>query len=232
MGLIGLTEAQEKKRMELFTRSINGPALTSNMEKELSDLTHKKVNPELSQTCKTYLHEWYANDNEEIFSKYFEKGVMMEYDAINFMSDVLNLGIAEKNLVRLDDEYFTGECDVDCPQLDAVIDIKCPWGNKTLHDSIHELDADYEWQGRGYMHLWKRKNFILFYALMDTPEDANFGKEVSFSHLTDDKRWVAYQIKHDQSKIDAIIERVKLCRIYLEWYDKFVKSKLGKITIL
>jgi len=80
MGRVGLTDTQEAKLIELQTRT---KALTLNMEKELLDLLNKKANPELPTTCKTYLKEWYANDQEEIHSKYFDKGNMVEPELID-----------------------------------------------------------------------------------------------------------------------------------------------------
>ena len=137
--------------------------------------------------------------------------------------------MAFKNEESKEDEYFTGTADVVLH--DSVIDLKCPWNVKTLQSNIFDMDSDYEWQGRGYMHLYGKEKFILFYALMDTPEDLNYGNEISYSHLPLNERWLAYQVNHDQSIIGSIIERVKQCRDYLEQYDKLVKSKLGIITI-
>lgn len=190
---------------------------------------NSKIKGELSQTCKSYLHTWYANDNEIIQSKYFDKGNIMENEAIDLMANVLNYGLAFKNEESKENEYFTGTADVVLH--DIIIDLKCPWNKKTLHSNVFDIDSDYEWQGRGYMHLYKKEKFILFYALMDTPEDLNYGNEISYTHIPLNERWLAYQVNHDENIINLIIERVKQCRQYLEQYDKIVKSKLGKITI-
>ena len=183
---------------------------------------------ELSQTCKTYLHEWYANDNEPIHSKYFDKGNSCENDVIDMMSNVLGLGIAEKNVVSMEDDFFTGTCDVEL--IDAIVDTKAPWNNKSFLDSITEMDSDYEFQGRGYMRLYNKPNFILFYGLVDTPEHVNYGNEVSFEHLPLNERWIAFSIKRDLAIEMAIVQRVIECREYLEKYDVYVKSKIGKIN--
>lgn len=193
-------------------------------------MSNAKKEGELSVTCKTYLKEWYANDREEVESKYINKGNWVENDLIDFMADVLGFGMAEKNIESKEDDYFTGTCDVVMPN--CIIDVKAPWSAKTLHDQSFEIDSDYEWQGLGYMHLYKKDEFILFYGLMDTPEEVNYGKEVIYSTLPVKERWAAFKRKQDAVKIEQIQARVIQCRTWLDQYDKDVKSKLGTIQIL
>lgn len=193
-------------------------------------MSRSKKAGELSKTCKTFLHTWYAGDDESVSTKYTNKGEMVEDDLIDFCAVQLGLGIAEKNRQVRSDEYFVGTCDIEQP--DEIIDVKASWSVKTLHQAVTDgLDKDYEWQGRGYMHLWGKPRFRLFYGLLDTPPEINYGNEVTYSHIPESERWVAYQVLHDQSRIDEVIERVKQCRIYLEGYDAIIKSKLGRVLI-
>jgi len=181
----------------------------------------------LSVTCKTFLHEWYANDREEIHSKYTDKGNWVEQELIDFMAVKLGIGMAEKNLIAKEDDYFIGTCDVD--SVEMVVDVKAAWNNKTLHDKTGGAESDHIYQGHGYMRLYDKPKYVLFYGLMDTPSDVNYDIEVTYSHLPEDERWVAYSFNRDESVIESIIERVKLCREYLTNYDKLIKSKLGKL---
>jgi hypothetical protein len=191
-------------------------------------MSNAKTKGELSQTCKTYLHEWYANDDEQVYSKYIDKGEMVEDDLIDFMASQLGYGLAEKCRQGRSDEYFTGMCDVELS--DTIVDVKASWNVKTLLAQVTDgMDKDYEWQLRGYMYLYNKTKAVLFFGLIDTPPDANFGNEVSYSHIPENERWVAYSISHDHELIEAIIERVKMCRIYLESYDAIVKSKIGRM---
>lgn len=187
-----------------------------------------KVKGELSQTCKSYLEEWFANDNEDFGSKYTRKGNEVENDLIDFMAEVLGFGMAEKNKEGRSDEFIQGECDVVMPN--CVIDVKAPWNRKTLFEKVIEpIDKDYEWQLQGYMHLYVKDEAILFYGLMNTPE-TEYSEEVIYEDMPVYERWVAYHIKRDQERINSIIERVKLCREYLVKYDLEVRSKIGKIN--
>ena len=182
----------------------------------------------LSQTAKTYLKEWYANDREQIHSKYWDKGNLMESDAIDLMANVLGYGVAEKNEVVFSNEFMIGTPDVILT--DLVLDIKCPWNKKTLYDSLEEINSDYEWQLQGYMALTDKTKACLFYALMDTPEDINYGNEIIYSDLPLKERWAGFYIQFDSDMIKRIEEKVVQCREFLKEWDAFVKSKLGKIN--
>lgn len=231
MGRVGLTDIQLARMIELDERSNGkGKPLTENMVKELITLERIHENPTLPATCTTYLHEWYANDFDEISTKYTNKGEMVENDLIDFAISQLGYGVGEKNLQSRSDEYLVGTCDVVLP--DAIMDVKAPWSRETLHKQlIAGLDKDYEWQLRGYMHLYDRTKSILFYGLMDTPPEVNYTNEVIYSDMPDNERWFAYNVTHDSSRIQEVIERVKACRIYLEGYDAVIKSKLGRVLV-
>lgn len=187
-----------------------------------------KVKSELSQTCKTYLHEWYANDNEQIHSKYMDKGNAVESDLIDFMASQLEYGIAEKCMQSASNEFMQGSCDVITH--DAIVDVKASWNKKTLHQQVLDgLDKDYELQLQGYMHLYQRTKGILFFGLMNTPE-TNWSEEVVYEDMPSDERWLAYHIYYNPEVIKAIEDRVVQCRAYLVEYDALLKSKLGKIN--
>lgn len=193
----------------------------------LGKLMSKSKKPgELSQTCITYLKEWYAGDKEELQSKYLTKGILLEDEAIQFASKVLFGDIrAFKNENIYSNEWMLGTPDVVLEN--SIIDTKCSWNHKTLLDAALELNTDYEWQLRGYMMLCEKDFATLFYYLGDTPAEANFGKRVSFKHLEEFERWVSYEFKRDLSIEQEIIERIELCRTWLQDYDQQIQSRIG-----
>lgn len=193
-------------------------------------MTNSKTKGELSKTAQTYLMEWYADEHEEISSKYITKGLMQEDNAIDFMATTLNYGIAEKNVNIYSNEWCVGTPDVIIG--DTVIDLKCAWSTKTLLDSATTLNTDYEWQLRAYMWITGCTDAILFYALMDTPAEANYGIKVIYENLPVSERWVAYKFKRDESKEELIKQKVLECREWLVNYDIEVKKKLGNIIEL
>lgn len=181
----------------------------------------------LTETCKTYLKEWYANENEEIHSKYIDKGNEVENDLIDFMAEQLGYGMASKNMEYASNEYMQGTCDV--LPIDAVIDVKASWNKKTLHNTaIDGLLKDYEMQMQGYMELYNRDKAIVFHGLMNTPA-TDYTPEIIYEDLPANERWVAFEVKRDKDFIQQVNERVVLCREWLANYDKELKSKLGKI---
>lgn len=191
-------------------------------------MSNAKVKGELSQTCKTYLHEWYSNENEEIYSKYINKGNEVESELIDFMAEQLGYGMANKNLESASNEFIQGSCDVLVN--DAVIDVKASWNKKTLQQIVIDgYDKDYEYQLQGYMHLYNKPTAYLFYGLMNTPE-TNWQSEIVYDDMPANERWIAFKFDYDIDKITAIKERVEQCRAYLIEYDKKIKSKLGSIN--
>lgn len=224
MGRVGLTDKQNETLAKLIAKE----KLTDNQLNELSELREKKLTAKLPETCITYLKTWYANDQEEIFSKYMEKGNAVEDDLIDFAASVLGYGMASKNKVRISDEYFEGECDVEFP--DAVMDVKAAWNRKTLHDrAIDGLCDEHEYQLRIYMHLYKKQKGILFTGLMNTPE-TDWRPEIIYEDMPANERWIAFNVTHAPAIILEIQERVILCRKWLTEYDILIKSKLGTIS--
>jgi hypothetical protein len=193
----------------------------------LGKLMSKSKKPgELSQTCITYLKEWYAEDKEELSSKYLTKGILLENEAIEFASKVLYGGIkAYKNEDIYANEWLVGTPDVILEN--SIIDTKCSWNRKTLLDSALELDTNYQWQLIGYMFLCNKDYATLFYYLGDTPAAANYGVKVSYSHLEDFERWVSYEFKRDLDKEQEIIDKVEQCREWLKNYDAEIQAKIG-----
>lgn len=183
-----------------------------------------KVPGSLSAGCITYLKQWIANDFEEdIESKYTRKGNIQEGRCIDFASKMLGLGLCFKNKKRFSNEYIEGEPDM-LPR-GLVVDTKCSWSMKTLMDSAEQANKDYELQVRGYMWLADRPAAIVFHGLLDTPEEANYGRFVSWEHLPEEQRWVAYKYLRDKSIEDQIVAKVLKCRYWIEKYT----SNIGKL---
>ena len=191
-------------------------------------MSNGKKSGELSQTCKTFLMEWYAQDREEIHSKYITKGNLVEIDLIDFMAEQIGLGMAEKNELTLHNEWMVGTCDVVTNHL--IVDVKAAWNRKTLQQqAVDGINSDYEWQGRGYMALYDRPTFIVFHGLMNTPEEANYDGEVIYDDMPANERWVAFSIQRDVLIEQEIINRVIECRKWLADYHKKILATLGKI---
>jgi hypothetical protein len=200
-------------------------SIPKNADEGLVNLIKLTNELQLSDTCITHLKEFYSGDKEDARSKYTDKGNEVESDNIDFMANVLGFGLADKNLITMSDEFMVGTCDVDLPS--CVVDVKSPWDNKNLLDNIYGIDPNYEWQLRGYLRLYRKEKAILFYGLQNTPE-TDYSAEVSYDHLPEDKRWLAYTVTRDETLENMIVTRVLACREWLNKYHELVTSKLGK----
>lgn len=194
----------------------------------------------LSETAKTYIQDVFKEKELGIYkdfsSRYTDKGIQMEDEAIQFASEVLNWDFVVKNETRFNNEWLTGEPDICTDNL--LADIKCSWNGSTfpMFDSTLK-NKDYFWQLQGYMMLTNHDTSELVYCLMNTPfeivedevrrehwklhlidEDLDVRDAVQLSHNFDQipselriKRFIVQKDEEAQAKI---IERVKVARQY------------------
>lgn len=132
----------------------------------------------LSKTCTTYLQELFVEKvygrKKLIISKYIEKGLMVEEQAVTLYSRVKKT-FFRKNEERLFNEFVTGIPDTfegkSIHEADATVDMKSSWDLFTFSKTKFEkVDADYYWQGQTYMALTGAKVHKLIYCLIDTPD--------------------------------------------------------------
>jgi hypothetical protein len=196
----------------------------------------------LSETAKTYIQDVFKEKELGIYkdfsSRYTDKGIQMEDQAIQFASEVLNWEFVVKNETRFNNEWLTGEPDICTDNL--LADIKCSWNGSTfpMFDSTLK-NKDYFWQMQGYMMLTGHDTSELVYCLMNTPfeivedevrrehwklhlidEDLNVREAVQLSHnfdqIANELRIKRFIVQKDEEAQAKIIERVKAARQYYE----------------
>jgi hypothetical protein len=194
----------------------------------------------LSQTAKSYIEDLF-NESEfgyrkEFSSRYTDKGLEMEDDAIQFASEQFDWEFVVKNTERFTNDYITGEPDINTDLL--LADIKCSWSLDTYPMFEAEMkNKDYYWQLQGYMWLTGKTEAELVYCLMNTPlqivedevrrahwkaglidEDIDLRHEVQLKHNYDNipskLRVKRYIIERDEKAIEKIIEKVEIAREY------------------
>jgi hypothetical protein len=109
----------------------------------------------------------FENRTSEIKSKYLEKGIFNESEAITLVNDVLQSNFT-KNEVRMANDLITGECDIE--DSNEIVDVKCSWDRFTFLDSFSGGGKNYEWQLRGYMQLYEKPKASVIYCLTDKPD--------------------------------------------------------------
>jgi hypothetical protein len=197
--------------------------------------------PNLSQTCKTKLAEVFTVETtgrtKDIKSKYLEKGLLKEEDAITDYC-MLTGQMLKKNKIEKENEYLHGTIDV--LEDDFVLDTKCCWDIFSFDaKAFKPLDTDYYWQLQAYMWLWNKPSSKLIYSLQNTPTHLieKERKRLLFEFIGTDEDWIAaekellflhqyddlplerknriYEVKRDDEAIDRIKSRIIECRNYL-----------------
>lgn len=137
-------------------------------------MTEPKLKTEtLSAGAKTYIkklaREFVYNFEEDISSKYMDKGIIVEDASIALYNSVFFTDY-KKNTERKTNEWVTGECDIFTGK--KIIDIKSSWSLATFPCISEDgIDKGYEWQGRAYMMLWDCDEFENAYCMVNTPEE-------------------------------------------------------------
>jgi len=205
-------------------------------------MTNPRSKSELiSKTTITYLETWQKerlyNRRKSFTSKYTDKGTQQESWAIDFLADQTNRFLA-KNETHFNNEWITGTPDIVLS--DTIIDIKCSWDPFTFPLFDSEPDKAYWWQLQGYMDICDRERAELTYILADhTDEEIDreckrrsyalgmdgdvtielydaVQKELTYDDIPNDLRIKTFSFNRDQKAIDAIHERVEVCREYIK----------------
>lgn len=203
----------------------------------------------LSETAKTYIQDVFKEKELGIYkdfsSRYTDKGIQMEDQAIQFASEVLNWEFVVKNETRFNNEWLTGEPDICSDNL--LADIKCSWNGSTFPMFDFTLkNKDYFWQMQGYMMLTGHDSSELVYCLMNTPfeivedevrrehwklhlidEDLDVRNAVQLSHnfdqIPNELRIKRFIVQKDEEAQAKIIERVEVAREYYQSLKQILK---------
>lgn len=194
----------------------------------------------LSETAKSYIQDLFKERElgiyKEFSSRYTDKGLEMEDEAIQFASEVLKWDFVVKNEVRFNNEWITGEPDINTDSL--LADIKCSWSGSTfpLFDETLK-NKDYYYQLQGYMMLTGHETSELVYCLMNTPhqivedevrrqhwklnlidEDLDVRQAVqemhNFDQIPNNLRVKRFIVQKDEAAQEKIKERVEIAREY------------------
>lgn len=209
------------------------PALLNTQE--LRDMAKKKTKTEsekailaplkeasLSAGAKTELKsmakEFIFGYHKTVETKYMDKGLALEDDAIDLLSR-LELRRYKKNTVRVNDDLLTGECDILVPGVETI-DTKVPWDISTfpmLSEDAH--DMMYEWQGRAYMRLYDVLQHRVVYVMMDTPEELiKPWDQIELhrvEHHPEHMRVTSITYKRDMDLEAKMVRKLTVCREYL-----------------
>ena len=187
----------------------------------------------LSAGCKTYIKELVKEDlfgyKSTIDSKYLTKGIDLEDASIDLYNEVHGT-LYLKNTERLENEFITGECDINAE--DKIIDIKSSWSLETFPASPDDVNnKDYEWQLRGYMMLYNKPKAELAYCMVSTPDYLLKEWDNLDIHKVDKHdpflRVTTISFERDRDKERQIMDRVIECgKFYIEYRDSILNKQL------
>jgi hypothetical protein len=201
----------------------------------------------LSETTKTHLVDVFVSNkygrNTDIHTKATNKGLMVEEDSLTLYSRY------KKEIYFKNEEHFSNDFIKGTPDIileDMIIDIKSSWDIYTFFRSGHsKLNKLYYWQLQSYMALTGKKEAMLAYCLINTPDmliqdekrrlqykmgvidDANLDFQKACDELDrlmiyDDiqmnEKVMEIHVKRNDSDIERLYERVQDCREYMNEY--------------
>lgn len=195
----------------------------------------------LSETTKKYCKDWLKGQVygriKEVKSKYIDKGIIMEDNSIDFLSEMLDFGLMIKNIDFFENDFLIGTPDIITNT--HIIDVKNSWDCFTfpLFDSEIE-NRDYYYQLQGYMELTGRKKAILAYVISDTPDHLiereakwycinngfetldidiynDFHKKMNYSDINPLLKIKTFEIDYNIETIEQIKLRVLQCQDYI-----------------
>jgi hypothetical protein len=193
--------------------------------------TPKSKGENLSQGAKTYIRQLakqvFFGYRVELDNKYINKGKDQEQDSIDLLNSVRFTNY-HKNVIRLQDEYLTGECDILAE--DRVIDVKTSWNLETWPATPGEAhDNEYEWQGRAYLMLYEREIFELVFCLVTTKDEfLSQWEQIDLhrvDHIAPEKRITSVIYERDLEKEQLIREKLIFANEYYSQYINQLNSK-------
>jgi hypothetical protein len=202
----------------------------------------------LSQTAKSYIQELVLEHKygikKEFSSRYTDKGLQCEDEAIALVNDVLGLGFIFKNEEHFQNDWITGTPDVNTN--DILLDVKCSYEASTFPFFETEIPTPaYFFQLQGYLWLTGKTEALLCYCLINTPieivedevrrehwkhkvidEDLEIRdfvqKKHNFDQIPDNRKVKVFKVERDETIIWAIQEKVEEARIYYNLLNEVI----------
>ena len=148
-----------------------------------------------------------------------------------------NLSWNRKNEDYFSNDYMTGTPDLIYPGV--VFDTKCSFDMSTFPLFETDIDKDYWWQLQGYMELINVQKAGLVYVIVNTPDhlvDMEIRKKTygmvaeydieqkaeqvrryhNYDNIEMKYRLKRYDFDRDEQAMEAVKERVMMCRKYIK----------------
>lgn len=213
-------------------------------------MTGKNKPVDESETTKKQLvkmmREYKYNRMPSFSNKYTKKGNICENDSIDLYC--IHKGkFYKKNETRLNNTYFTGECDLfdgdSFEKAEEIVDIKSSWSMDTFPSFVDLAKKDYIDQGNVYMDLSGAQRHTIAHCLVNTPAtmimDAKYYAKKEFGVI--DLETPEYIEHCKKIEVESIFDIKKfidenpwfeLHNNVDEWiYDMPIESRIIEVTI-
>lgn len=173
----------------------------------------------ISKTTESFVYDWLKESiygvKKQINTKYTNKGLWCENEAIDKAIQWLDLSFVLKNELFFEDDYFTGTPDLISE--DRIYDIKCSWDCFTFPLFETEIPTkDYFYQLQVYMHLTGKKNATLVYVLLNTPEEMHWETQHNYDDMDKKYRIKTFDIAYQPEVIEDLQNRVLKIREFIK----------------
>jgi len=184
----------------------------------------------LSETAKSYIRKL-AKENFYGYTSKFEtkemrKGTEYEMESIDLVNSVWFGSNFVKNQLRETQGYISGHPDIITD--DSIIDIKTSWSLETFPALPEDADS-YEWQVRGYMHLFNKPRAFVIFCMIDTDDELLTdwdNRDIhKVSHIDPTKRITVIQYDRDDLLEELMLSRL---RDASEFYSQYMQQLNNK----
>ena len=184
----------------------------------------------LSETAKSYIKQL-AKENfygytSKVETKQMRKGTEYEMESISLVNSVWFGSNFVKNQLRETQGYLSGHPDIITD--DSIIDIKTSWSLETFPALPKDADS-YEWQVRGYMHLFNKPRAFVIFCMIDTDDELLSdwdNRDIhKVSHIDPAKILTVVPYERDMIKEDMMREKLIAASEYYSQYIEQLNNK-------
>lgn len=159
--------------------------------------------------------------------KCIQKGKACEQQAIDLYNAVFLTDLQKVDeFDRRSNGVITGEPDLIASSIGKGVDIKCSWSLLTFPlTSDQAAKKEYEWQARGYMHLFDLPAWEIAYCMIDTPDELISSWDDLSIHKVDPSIPIHHRITIARYERDAELEAKMLerCARANQWIEQAIK---------
>ena len=184
---------------------------------------------------------------------FLKKGTDMEGEAVELLSKIDKKPyklITEK----IENDYLVGRCDIFCPDVSKVIDIKISWNvNAFLKARTSPITPKYWYQMQGYMELYNAHETEVVFLLLNTPPELierekvkllnrfmigeidrekyeldmqNIESAFTYSNLPLRRRYFRYRVKREPQIFDSVYKKVEKARVWMTQFEQEMKKNI------